>query len=82
MFTFAYNNLKNKIKMDKLQILFKLETCISILETTENVYVRKQLELIAEALVKDWNESDAYAQQIREILNYDETMSNLDNIRI
>jgi len=68
--------------MDKLQILFKLETCISIIKETENVYVRKQLEEIAEALVKDWNESDAYAQQIREVLNYDETMRNLDNIRI
>ena len=68
--------------MDKLQILFKIETCISILENTDNVYVRKQLELIANALVKDWNESDAYAQQIREILNVDETYNNLDNLRI
>lgn len=68
--------------MDKLQILFKLETCIEVMKTTDNVYVRKQLELIANALVKDWNESDAYAQQIREVLNYDETMNNLDNIRI
>lgn len=68
--------------MDKLQILFKLETCISILENTDNVYVRKQLELIANALVKDWNESEAYAQQIREILNVDETYNNLDKIRI
>jgi len=68
--------------MDKLQILFKLETCISILETTENVYVRNQLHLIANALLKDWNESEAYAQQIREILNVDETMNNLDNLRI
>ena len=68
--------------MDKLQILFKLETCISILENTDNVYVRKQLEQIANALVKDWNESEAYAQQIREILNVDETYNNLDNLRI
>ena len=68
--------------MDKLQILFKLETCIEVMKTTDNVYVRKQLEEIANALVKDWNESDAYVQQIREVLNYDETMNNLDNIRI
>ena len=68
--------------MDKLQILFKLETCIEVMKTTDNVYVRKQLELIAEALVKDWNESDAYAQQIRDVLNYDETMRNLDKITI
>jgi hypothetical protein len=52
------------------------------MKTTDNVYVRKQLELIANALVKDWNESDAYAQQIRDVLNYDETMNNLNNIRI
>ena len=68
--------------MDKLQILFKLETCIEVMKTTDNVYVRKQLELIANALLKDWNESEAYAQQIREILNVDETMNNLDNLRI
>jgi len=68
--------------MDKLQILFKLETCIEVMKTTDNVYVRKQLELIANALVKDWNESEAYAQQIRDVLNYDETMNNLDKIRI
>ena len=68
--------------MDKQEILAKLEICISILENTDNLYVRKQLENIAEALVEDWNESEAYAQEIREVLNYDETMSNLNNISI
>ena len=68
--------------MDKQEILAKLEICISILENTDNLYVRKQLEYIAESLVKDWNESDAYAQEIREVLNYDQTMSNLNNISI
>ena len=68
--------------MDKQEILAKLEICISILENTDNLYVRKQLEYIAEALVKDWNQSDAYVQEIREVLNYDETMSNLNNISI
>jgi hypothetical protein len=68
--------------MDKQEILAKLEICISILETTDNLYVRKQLEYIAKSLVKDWNESDIYAQEIREVLNYDETMSNLNNISI
>ena len=68
--------------MDKQEILAKLEICISILENTDNLYVRKQLEHIAEALVKDWNQSDAYAQEIREVLNYDQTMSNLNNISI
>ena len=68
--------------MDKQEILAKLEMCIYILETTDNLYVRKQLQQIADALVKDWNQSDAYAQEIREVLNYDETMYNLNNISI
>jgi hypothetical protein len=68
--------------MDKQEILAKLEICISILENTDNLYVRKQLENIAEALVKEWNESDYYSQQIREVLRYDETMTNLNNITI
>ena len=68
--------------MDKQEILAKLEICISILEKTDNLYVRKQLEHIAEALVEDWNQSEAYAQEIREVLNYDQTMSNLNNISI
>ena len=68
--------------MDKQEILAKLEICISILENTDNLYVRKQLEHIAEALVEEWNQSDAYAQEIREVLNYDETMTNLNNISI
>ena len=68
--------------MDKQEILAKLEICISILENTDNLYVCKQLEYISESLVKDWNESDAYAQEIREVLNYDQTMSNLNNISI
>ena len=68
--------------MDKQEILAKLEICISILETTDNLYVRKQLENISDALVKDWNQSDAYAQEIREVLNYDETMYNLNRIDI
>ena len=68
--------------MDKQEILAKLEMCIYILETTDNLYVRKQLQQIADELVKDWNQSDAYAEEIREVLNYDETMFNLNNISI
>ena len=66
--------------MDKQEILAKLEMCIYILETTDNLYVRKQLQNISDALVKDWNESNSYAQEIREVLNYDETMYNLNNL--
>lgn len=68
--------------MNKQQIIEKLEMCISILSNTDNVYVRKQLESVAEALIEEWNESDAYMQEIKQVLNYEETMSNLDKITI
>lgn len=55
--------------MDNLQILMKLEMCISIIKETDNVFVRKQLEEIAEALVKNWNESDIYYAQIQNSIN-------------
>jgi len=66
--------------MDKLQILLKLETCISIIKETDNVYVRKSLEEIAEALVEQWNTEDIYMQEIKNVLGYDETMDNLNNL--
>lgn len=68
--------------MTKQEIIERLENCIYLIKQTDNTFVRKELESIANELIKQWNESDAYAQQIRDVLNYDETMSNLDKIRI
>ena len=68
--------------MTKQEIIERLENCIYLIKQTDNTFVRKELESIANELIKQWNESDAYAQQIRDVLNYDETMSNLDNLRI
>ena len=41
-------------------MLNKLEVCISIIKETENTFVRRTLEEVAEELVKQWNESDVY----------------------
>lgn len=68
--------------MNKQQIIEKLETCISILSNTDNVYVTKQLESVAKALIEEWNEIDGYMQEIIQVLNYEKTMSNLDKITI
>jgi len=68
--------------MNKLEILFKLENCISLISNTDNVYVRKQLEAIADDLKEQWDKEDIYMQEIKNVLNYDETMENLNNIKI
>lgn len=68
--------------MTKQEIIETLSICISIVELSENVYVRNKLTKVAEALIQEWNESDAYYEVVKRVLNYDETMENLDKIRI
>jgi hypothetical protein len=57
--------------MSKTEMLNKLSTCISIMQDTDNTYVTRLLEEIGEDLVKQWNESDMYLDQIRQELNYE-----------
>jgi hypothetical protein len=66
--------------MKKQEIIETLSNCISIVELSENVYVKNKLTKVAEALIKEWNESDIYSEQIREVLNYNETTYNLNNL--
>ena len=68
--------------MNKTEILNKLESIIWLMNEIENTYVRNELQLVVDALVKDWQESDTYYEKIKQILNYDETMENLNNIQI
>jgi hypothetical protein len=68
--------------MNKTEILIKLENIIYLMDSVENFYIRNELKLIVDALVKDWNESDTYYEEIKQVLNYDETMNNLNNIQI
>jgi len=68
--------------MTKQEIIETLSNCIELSNLSENVYVRNKLTMVAEALIKEWNESDAYDEVVKQVLNYDETMGNLDNIKI
>jgi len=68
--------------MTKQEIIETLEICISLMESSENVYVKNQLTKVAEALVNDWNRNEYYVEQIKQVLNYDETMEKLNNIKI
>jgi hypothetical protein len=46
----------------------------------ENTYVKHELEEITEALKQDFNYNDNYEQEVKQVLNYDETMRNLNNL--
>jgi hypothetical protein len=66
--------------MEKQEILAKLEMCISILENSENTYVCNQLEKISKALTEEWSNSYVYEEEVKKVLNYDETINNLNKI--
>ena len=56
--------------MTKLEIINKLSTCISIMKDTSNTFVTRELEYITEELIRQWNESDVYYEEMRQELNY------------
>jgi hypothetical protein len=68
--------------MTKQEIKTELENVIYVLETLENDYAALKLKAVLDALSEDWNQSDYYAEQINKVINIEETMENLNNIKI
>ena len=68
--------------MTKQEIIETLSNCIELTNLTENIYMRNRLTEVAEALIEEWNDSDGYEEQVKQVLNYDETMDNLNNLKI
>ena len=64
----------------KQEVIKELDLLIQLTNDLDNVYIKNRLRYIKNLLVTDWNESDNYEQQIKEVLNYDETMNNLNNL--
>jgi hypothetical protein len=65
----------------KTQIITKLDILLSITPES-NVYQITLLNSIKKELINEWNASDDYAQQIREVLDMDNTYDLLNNIKI
>jgi hypothetical protein len=68
--------------MNKQEILETLSNCIELVKLRENVYLRNRLTEVADALIKEWYESEMYHEQIKQILHHDETYENLNNLKI
>ena len=62
--------------MTKVEIINRLSTCISVIQDTDNTFVTRELEYISEELVRQWNESELYYEQIRQELNYEIRMNH------
>ena len=66
--------------MTKQEIIETLSNCIELSNLSENVYMRNRLTEVAEALIQELNDSDGYEEQVKQVLNHDETMENLNNL--
>jgi hypothetical protein len=65
----------------KIEIIRKLDILLD-LQSEDNIYQITLLKSIKKDLINEWNASDNYAQQIREVLDMDNTYDLLNNIKI
>ena len=66
--------------MTKQEIIDRLENITWLMAEIENTYVKHELEEITEALRNEFNNSDTYEEEVKQVLNYDETMNKLNNL--
>lgn len=64
----------------KTQVINELDALIQLTSDLDNVYIKNRLRYVKKLLLTEWNESDLYFQQIREVLKEEETMNNLNNL--
>jgi hypothetical protein len=65
----------------KTEIIESLDILFS-LQKDSDTYQKRLITKIKNLLVDEWNASDEYAQQIREVLDMDVTYEQLNNIKI
>lgn len=65
----------------KTEIINELDNLIQLSKDLDNAYMKNKLRDIKKLLLKEWNESDLYYEQIREVLKEEETMNNLKQLR-
>jgi hypothetical protein len=64
----------------KTEIINKIDSLIQLSKDLDNAYMKNKLRDIKKLLLKEWNESDLYYEQIREVLKEEETRNNLNNL--
>jgi hypothetical protein len=65
----------------KIEIIRKLDILLD-LQSENNTYQITLLKSIKQDLINEWNSSDEYSQQIREVLDMDVTYEQLNKIKI
>jgi hypothetical protein len=68
--------------MTKTEILTDLELSLNVANSIDNVYLRNKLMKVKESLVSLWDKEDMYYEEIRNVLQMDETFDNLNQLKI
>ena len=64
----------------KTEIINNLDILIQLSKDLDNAYMKNKLRDIKKLLLTEWNETDLYYEQIKEVLREEETMNNLNNL--
>ena len=64
----------------KTQVINELDALIQLTSDLDNIYVKNRLRYIKKILLTEWNESDLYFEQIREVLREEQTMKDLNDL--
>lgn len=64
----------------KTEIINEIDSLIQLSKDLDNVYIKNRLRFVKKLLLTEWNESDLYFEQIREVLKEEETMNNLNDL--
>ena len=57
--------------MNKNQIINEIDELIDVAKQTDNSYFKNKLNSIKNKLIKEWNNSDLYYEQLKQELNVD-----------
>lgn len=68
--------------MNRNQIINEITEVMYVAEQIENIYIYNSLDRIRKALENEWLESERYAEEIRSVLGYEQTMEDLNNIKL
>jgi hypothetical protein len=66
----------------KTEIINELDSLIQLSKDLDNAYMKNKLRNIRKLLLKEWNESDLYYEQIKQVLREEETFNNLNELTI
>jgi hypothetical protein len=66
----------------KTEIINEIDSLIQLSKDLDNAYMKNKLRNIKNLLLEEWNESDLYYEQIREVLREEETFNNLNDLHL